>query len=106
MGRIPGFKIGVELVGLFFFCVLPVYLTCLFRFGDKEQKLIKQTSFPPEFETKIDLTKIQMEVLTPWITQKITELLGVEDDILASLVMNLLEEEKVGPEEKKRKEKR
>jgi serine/arginine repetitive matrix protein 1 len=36
--------------------------------------------------------KVNMEVIKPWITQKVTELLSLEDDVLINYVFSLLEE--------------
>lgn len=37
------------------------------------------------------MNKVQLEVLKPWIAQRITELLGIEDDVVVSLAVNYLE---------------
>lgn len=48
------------------------------RFGNKEKKLLKQlkSKFPPEFDTPVDLKKVKLEVIKPWISDRVTELLG------------------------------
>lgn len=46
------------------------------RFGDKERKLIEQTQFPEEYSRQVDLKKVKIAVIEPWITQRITELMG------------------------------
>ena len=39
--------------------------------------------FPPELDTKVNLSKVNLEVLQPWIATRITELMGgVEDEVL------------------------
>jgi len=40
------------------------------RFSNKEKKLLKQTKFPPEFSTKVDMKKVNLEVIKPWISKK------------------------------------
>jgi serine/arginine repetitive matrix protein 1 len=40
---------------------------------------------------QVDLKKVQLEVLKPWIAQRITELLGIEDEVVVSLAVNYLE---------------
>jgi len=62
------------------------------RFSDKEKKLIKTMKFPPEFNIKVDMKKIKLEVIKPWIGQKITQLLGFEDEVVIGYVFSLLEE--------------
>ncbi|KAG8806440.1 hypothetical protein FRC18_006095, partial [Serendipita sp. 400] len=62
------------------------------RFADKESKLLKSLKFPPEFEQKVDMRKVKLEVLKPWINTRFTELNGIEDDIVASMIIGLLEE--------------
>jgi serine/arginine repetitive matrix protein 1 len=36
-----------------------------------------QSKFPPEFSTPVDLKKVKIEVMKPWITDRVTELLGM-----------------------------
>jgi hypothetical protein len=67
------------------------------RFGNKDKKLIASMTFPPEFEKKVDMNKVSMEIMTPWIANRITELLGVEDDIVVDYCMTQLEEGKTTP---------
>lgn len=62
------------------------------RFSDKEKKLMKTMKFPSEYNTKIDMKQIKLEVIKPWIGQKLTELLGFEDEVLLGYVFSLLEE--------------
>jgi serine/arginine repetitive matrix protein 1 len=61
------------------------------RFTDKEKKLIAKTKFPPEFDTKVDLTKVEINPIRQWIARRVTELLETEDDIIIELICNQLE---------------
>ncbi|KAF7299391.1 putative PWI domain-containing protein [Mycena indigotica] len=61
------------------------------RFVDKEQKLLKSTKFPSNFGEKVDMRKVNLVVIQPWITKKIVELCGFEDDILINYTIELLE---------------
>ncbi len=77
-----------------------------------DTKLLKQTKFPPEFNQKVDMTKVNLEVMKKcvqltfhdemdtalisgdhfrWIAGKISEILGDEDDVVIELCCNLLE---------------
>lgn len=38
------------------------------------------------------MSKVKLDVLKPWITQKITEILKMEDDVVINYVNNQLEE--------------
>ncbi|GAA6050157.1 hypothetical protein JCM3770_000429 [Rhodotorula araucariae] len=62
------------------------------RFKDKQSVLLSKTSFPPSFNTKVDIRKVEMAVMKPWITKKVIELLGFEDDVLLEYVFSLLED--------------
>ena len=78
--------------------------------GNVDAKLLKQTKFPPEFNQKVDMTKVNLEVMkkcvrsaslgfliangciiTRWIAEKISDILGNEDDVVTELCFNLLE---------------
>lgn len=56
-----------------------------------DQKLLRQTKFPPEFNRKVDLTKVNVEVMKKWIASKLSDLLGSEDDVVIELCYNLLQ---------------
>ncbi|GFF37486.1 hypothetical protein IFM61606_00280 [Aspergillus udagawae] len=56
-----------------------------------DAKLLKQTKFPPEFSRKVDMKKVNIEVMKKWIAGKISEILGNEDDVVIELCFNLLE---------------
>ena len=43
---------------------------------------------------RVDMTKVKLDVLRPWISQKITDILHIEDDVVVEFVYNQLEEEK------------
>ncbi|EDL43402.1 hypothetical protein, conserved [Plasmodium vivax] len=51
-------------------------------FGDKEKKLIEKMTWPEIYKHKIDLTKINLDVVGKWIQKRLIEILGFEDDIL------------------------
>ena len=41
---------------------------------------------------QIDMSKIKLDVLKPWITKRVAEHLGMEDDVVVEFVFNQLEE--------------
>ncbi|KAG6854504.1 hypothetical protein C0991_006106 [Blastosporella zonata] len=63
------------------------------RFSDKELKLLKSMKFPPEFEKKVDMRKVNIAVIRPWIAKKIVELVGFEDEVVIEYAMGLLEDQ-------------
>ena len=67
------------------------------RFQDKQKKLKKSLRFPPCFETKVDLSKVDMKVIKPWVASRIAELLGFEDDVVTAYATELLEQESPDP---------
>jgi serine/arginine repetitive matrix protein 1 len=74
-----------------------------------DDKLLRATKFPPEFSQKVDMTKVNIEVMKRsvvliatwcwpiltarcrWIAGKISKILGDEDDVVIELCFNLLE---------------
>uniref|UniRef100_A0A182QNJ4 Serine/arginine repetitive matrix protein 1 n=1 Tax=Anopheles farauti TaxID=69004 RepID=A0A182QNJ4_9DIPT len=64
------------------------------RFSDKEKKLLKQMKFSDNLNKRVDMSKVKLDVLRPWISQKITDMLNIEDDVIVEFVYNQLEEEK------------
>lgn len=89
------------------------------RFSDKEKKLLKQMKFGDCLNKKVlsmsalrlcimaiinfrvqcifqvDMSKVRLDVLRPWISKKITEFLHIEDDVVVEFVYNQLEEKNV-----------
>ncbi|KAI0763188.1 PWI domain-containing protein, partial [Irpex lacteus] len=61
------------------------------RFSDKELKLLKSMKFPPEFDKKVDMRKVNMSVIRSWVVNKIGELIGMEDEVLVEYAMGMLE---------------
>lgn len=65
-----------------------------------EQRLIKQLDkkarFPEHFARKVDMSKVSMDVMKPWIARRITELLGFEDDIVVDYCISQLAEPSEG----------
>lgn len=64
------------------------------RFSDKEKKLLKQMKFEDILSTKVDLSRVKLDVLKPWITTRVGELLGIEDDVVVEFIINQLEDDK------------
>jgi len=52
-------------------------------------KQLKQTKFPEIFSKKVNLKMVNIPVMSEWIEKKIEELLGLEDEIVASTAINL-----------------
>lgn len=48
---------------------------------------------------QIDTSKVQMDVIKPWVATRVTELLGFEDEVLINFIYGMLEE-KVGAQYK------
>ena len=67
------------------------------RFGDKEKKLLKSTKFPEIFGEKVDMGKVQMEAMMPWITQEVTKYLGFDDEVVIGYIESQLQAPPVDP---------
>ena len=61
------------------------------RFSDKEKKLMKVMKFEEALSTKVDMTKVKLDVLKPWIADRVNDLLGMEDDVVTEFIFNQLE---------------
>ncbi|KAL3961991.1 hypothetical protein ACCO45_003514 [Purpureocillium lilacinum] len=55
-----------------------------------DARLLKSTKFPPEFNQRVDMKKVNEQVMKKWIHKRIGEILNGEDDVLSDLCMNLL----------------
>ncbi|GJN08324.1 hypothetical protein PR202_ga26231 [Eleusine coracana subsp. coracana] len=61
------------------------------RFSNKQAKLLKSQKFPPELDHLVDMSKVKMDVMKPWIAKRVTDL-GFEDEVLINFIYGLLEE--------------
>ncbi|KAI5798816.1 PWI domain-containing protein [Geopyxis carbonaria] len=59
-----------------------------------DAKLLKSTKFPPEFSKKVDIEKVNLEVMKQWISRKVVNILGSEDDVVIDFVFGMLESER------------
>nr|GEX61410.1 serine/arginine repetitive matrix protein 1 isoform X1 [Tanacetum cinerariifolium] len=60
------------------------------QFSNKHAKLLKSQKFHPELENLVDMTKVNIDVMRPWIAHRLTEL-GFEDEVLINFIYGLLE---------------
>jgi hypothetical protein len=67
------------------------------RWGKSDEKMIakmtKAGMFAPILETKVDLKKVNIDIISKWICEKVTDILGFDDDIINNLIVNLLNAE-------------
>ena len=69
-------------------------LDLLFNFCSKERKLLKSMKFPKEYSLKIDVTKVNWEIMKEWTAQRVTQLLGMEDEVLIGYIHEQLGSDK------------
>ncbi|RKP07751.1 serine/arginine repetitive matrix 1-like protein, partial [Thamnocephalis sphaerospora] len=67
------------------------------RFSNKQKKLLRTMKFPESFKKKVNMTKVNLDALRPWIAGRVRELLGIEDEVVTEFVFGLLAEEKLDP---------
>ena len=56
---------------------------------------MKTMKFEDNLSKKIDMSKVKIDVLKPWITKRVYEMLKMEDDVVVEFIFNQLEDEKV-----------
>jgi serine/arginine repetitive matrix protein 1 len=70
----------------------PTHKTAATMAMSVDQKILKATKFPPEFDKRVDTSKVNIDLMKKWIAGKITTILGYEDDVVVETCYNLLEE--------------
>eukprot|EP00397_Hematodinium_sp_SG-2012_P059614 GEMP01076638.1.p1 GENE.GEMP01076638.1~~GEMP01076638.1.p1 ORF type:complete len:215 (+),score=46.00 GEMP01076638.1:70-645(+) len=67
------------------------------HFKDADKKMVEQMEkkkqFPAHFSESVNMKKVSMDVLTPWIRRRIVELMAIEDDIVIEYCISQLTEE-------------
>lgn len=64
------------------------------RYTDKMEVLLKTKKFASILSKPVNIKKVNLDVMRPWITDQITTILGLEDDVVIEYVISLLESEK------------
>lgn len=63
-------------------------------FGDTDKKLIsklsKRGAFDPCLDNPVDMSRVNIDVMGRWVGERLTEMLGFEDEVVIGLVKNLL----------------
>ena len=67
------------------------------RFDDKTKKLLKSTKFPEHFASRVDMAKVRMEAMMPWIQGEVAKYLGFEDEVVIGYIESQLQETTVDP---------
>ena len=62
------------------------------RFADKQRASLRAMSFPALYSRRVDMTRVKLPALTAWIHATVEALLGFPDDVVASLVVNTLQQ--------------
>jgi serine/arginine repetitive matrix protein 1 len=57
-----------------------------------DKKLLRTTKFPPEFDQKVDMGKVNKPVIKKWVADEVARILNNDDDIVVELISNVLEE--------------
>ncbi|KAG0365555.1 hypothetical protein BGX24_004096, partial [Mortierella sp. AD032] len=67
------------------------------RFSDKTKKLLRSMNFPPEFNQKVDMKKVNMKIIRDWMAERVIQLLGIEDEVVVEYAIGMLEEPSPDP---------
>uniref|UniRef100_A0A6B2LNH6 PWI domain-containing protein n=1 Tax=Arcella intermedia TaxID=1963864 RepID=A0A6B2LNH6_9EUKA len=61
-------------------------------------KELKKRKFPPEFDLKVDMTKVKFDVIKKWLARRVPELMdNVEDEFLVNFIAAHLEGQNPDP---------
>ena len=61
------------------------------KYSDKMKVLLKTRKFPAVISTPIDPAKVNLDVMRPWISDRILTILGFEDDVVIEYIIGMLE---------------
>lgn len=56
---------------------------------------MKSLKFPKEYELKVDFKAVNWEVMKSWIAKRVTELLGLEDEVVIGYIYEQIEGKEV-----------
>ena len=55
----------------------------------------KTPKHPPSLNRRVNMSKVKLDVVKPWVARRVTELLGIEDDVLVSMIFNVMEMDQI-----------
>ena len=58
---------------------------------NKQKKLFASRSWPNDFSEKVDISRVSIESLRPWVEKRVNQLLGTEDEIVYEYCIAQLE---------------
>ena len=58
---------------------------------DVDKRLLRTTKFPPEFNVKVDMKKVNVPLIKKWVADEIARILNSDDDVVTELIFNMLE---------------
>jgi serine/arginine repetitive matrix protein 1 len=61
------------------------------RYKNKDKKILDSMKFPTEFNMKVNLDKVELKVIRPWVENKMIEILGFDDEFCTNYTMSMLE---------------
>lgn len=53
--------------------------------------MLESSKFPSIFSERVDMSKVSVPVMRPWIATRVEQMLGFEDEVLVEFVLGLLE---------------
>ena len=56
-----------------------------------DQRLLRTTKFPPEFNVKVDMKKVNIHLIKGWVATEIARILNNDDDVVTELVSTIIE---------------
>lgn len=56
-----------------------------------DQRLLRTTKFPLEFNVKVDMRKVNIHLIKNWVQNEIARLLTSDDDVVPELVSTIIE---------------
>eukprot|EP00375_Theileria_parva_P002254 XP_764932.1 hypothetical protein [Theileria parva strain Muguga] len=54
----------------------------------KEKELYESKNWPKSFSSPVDITRVKIDAFKPWITKRVSDLMGIEDDIVIDYFFN------------------
>ena len=55
-----------------------------------DAKALRTMKFPPEFNEKVDMTKVNISVIQKWVSREVTKILKDDDDVVTEMIFELL----------------
>lgn len=56
-----------------------------------DERAMRRTKFPEEFNKKVDMSKVNLDVIKKWVKDEVARILNTDDDVVTGMIFDILQ---------------